>query len=539
MLGGILRRLADRSDALVVRPRASVWLLVLAAFAGVHGVALLLPEERLIAAFHDDAFYYFGVARNLVAGNGFTFDGIHATNGFHPLWLAAILPVFAVAKADAAALRVILAVQIALTTIAALAVYRELLPRLGPGAVTAALALVGLPGAAYILTGGLESSLVLIILVMTWIRFERVAGSEEASPVEWLVVGLLCATAFLARFEALVLTPTCCLLGLRRLREDPRRAALLLGPPAVAALGYAVWNRAAFDTWLSVSGLVKSEWASWATPWQRIANLLSLPWFGSDLLNVALVRAGVEPGKAIDRVAQAALLFALLAAAWKFRRVLSAAVQSSRAGFLVVATTAWLAMDKVAILYIETWNRVPLHLCTAIILGGLVFPRRRLAAAMNVILFAFAISRMAWTAGAWGGHDTAYPAYRHRAAQWLREEAPADARIGSWNAGLLGYFSHRAVVSLDGLVNDRRYFEEVVVGGDLDGYLRREGIAWIADQACGREPSLRPYLSRTASERLEPEFVIEAVFAAETPDRCPGYVIWRREASDSIGTASD
>ena len=58
------------------------------------GVFALAEPRALIAAdvVQDDAFYYFAIARNVVAGNGLTFDGEDPTNAFHPLWLAMLLP---------------------------------------------------------------------------------------------------------------------------------------------------------------------------------------------------------------------------------------------------------------------------------------------------------------------------------------------------------------------------------------------------------------------------------------------------------------
>ncbi|HMG55744.1 MAG TPA: hypothetical protein VK601_19730, partial [Kofleriaceae bacterium] len=49
----------------------------------------------------DDAFYYFQIARNAALGRGFTFDGLAATNGFHPLYMWLIVPIFAVLQRDA------------------------------------------------------------------------------------------------------------------------------------------------------------------------------------------------------------------------------------------------------------------------------------------------------------------------------------------------------------------------------------------------------------------------------------------------------
>ena len=51
------------------------------------------PVETLVTKVTpDDTFYYLQIARNIVDGNGPSFDGINNTNGFHPLWLAALLP---------------------------------------------------------------------------------------------------------------------------------------------------------------------------------------------------------------------------------------------------------------------------------------------------------------------------------------------------------------------------------------------------------------------------------------------------------------
>ena len=50
---------------------------------------------NLISNTHDDAFYYFQIARNLAEGKFSTFDGgITRTNGYHPTWLFLITPFY-------------------------------------------------------------------------------------------------------------------------------------------------------------------------------------------------------------------------------------------------------------------------------------------------------------------------------------------------------------------------------------------------------------------------------------------------------------
>ena len=105
-----------------------------------------------------------------------------------------------------------------------------------------------------------------------------------------------------------------------------------------------------------------------------------------------------------------------------------------------------------------------------------------------------------------------YAAQRMQAAAWLRQHTDPGAVVGSWNAGMLGYFSHRHVVNLDGLANDREYFQRVIRDHDLGGYLNDVGVDWLADQACSDEPGLHPYLVRTASEHLQHRASLAVMF---------------------------
>ena len=59
--------------------------LVLAALAG-SVYAALTPANSMLNWYNtDDAFFYYKVAINFLSGQGFSFDGINLSNGFHPL----------------------------------------------------------------------------------------------------------------------------------------------------------------------------------------------------------------------------------------------------------------------------------------------------------------------------------------------------------------------------------------------------------------------------------------------------------------------
>lgn len=56
---------------------------------------------------------------------------------------------------------------------------------------------------------------------------------------------------------------------------------------------------------------------------------------------------------------------------------------------------------------------------------------------------------------------------------------PRDAVVGSWNAGIMSYYSQRRVVNLDGLVNSWEYFQREQY--DLCQYWEKNRITYIAD----------------------------------------------------------
>src|SRR5688572_28670737 len=75
----------------------------------------------------DDAFYYYQTAR-IFAHTGFSsFDGIHATNGYHPLWFLISVPVYWLfPEAHEPPLRLLMFIQLVMIAIASGLIYRIL-----------------------------------------------------------------------------------------------------------------------------------------------------------------------------------------------------------------------------------------------------------------------------------------------------------------------------------------------------------------------------------------------------------------------------
>ena len=495
--------------------------------------AVLLGDRDLITFFHDDAFYYFQVARNVVAGSGFTFDGLHRTNGFHPLWLFLVSPVFAIAEGNVVPLRAIGLLEAGLIAAAGGILFATLAPRLGRApAAAAALALGALPGARSILWSGMESSLLLVLLLVVWNR--SLAPSGRTLPRSYIALGLWCALAFAARFEAILVLPAL-VVALPGVRQ--RRSMMTLAAPTAAVLAlHVAFNRIGFGTWIPISAMVKAHWASTAQgSW--LDALLSVPWIGRELICRAFGAGDVqlcpEAGVALYVVLELTLLALLVV----FRRRVFEAVGRSGVLFLLIASGLIVGADLLGVMYLAPWYRAPILLCTAIAAGLVLHRFPRAAAAVCFLLAAGMLARTILHVTAPRDPRGQYAAYRVEAAEWLAANTAKEERIGSWNAGMMGYFSGRHVVNLDGLANDLDYFRQVTQGRDLAGYLARERIGFLADQACGPTPSPDAYLRRTGSETLATRCTLERAFYNETSaDQCPGFAVWRIDPGVSNGS---
>lgn len=515
------------------------WGALAAGVLALAGPVAWLDTTGLVAGLyaHDDCFYYFQIARNLAGGLGFTFDGRHATNGFHPLWLFVITPVFGLVPGDDAPLRVVALLETALVLGAGLLVFRTLRPRVGePAALLAALLLVAQPGALSVVRCGMESSLLLLLLAAVWRVHLDWRDSAAPSPGRALVLGVLAALAFACRLEAGVIVAALALLDRRRWRGSPAEAAALVVPTVVVAGLLAFWYRTSFGLWLPVSGLVKARWAAQGDAAQWWVGLARVPWFGERLFQRLFGTFFLRDSPAAA-VAYAVLLVLLALLAVKERVRLGAAVRRAGLGLPLLAAGFMLLVDKIGLRHMEPWHQAPFLLASALLGGALLVEWPRLARAAAWLALAAVAVRLPVALRA--DAATSGPRYALDAARWLRERTPPGARAAAWNGGgMLGYFSHRSVAVLDGFVNDAAYLRDVIRGGRLEAYLRDEGIGWLGEPGCGAEPDLGPLLARNVRERpgmpVPPEeqarvaagWRLVAAFHRPGPSGCPGYAIW-------------
>jgi len=451
---------------------------------------------------YDDGFYYFKIAQHLANGAGSTFDGVHPTNGYHPLWLLCLVPIFWLRATPETALILGVVLQGLLMTAGVVVTYqiaRLMFGRFAAG--LAALLWIYLQLIYRVALSGMEYSLQALGILATAYVYMRWFAEGRAPRLRWyLGLGLLLSLTFLARLDTILLAGCVILvLAWRELRDGMMRAGAvrlltLAMPVAGIGLVYAGANLWLFGSPLPVSGVVKSDWSArllaqdphyQAQGWV-VAKLYYLLWpFGHmNLVYVLFLVAGTIGAALV------LLLGANLRRPWSDQAlhiwgpfVLFSVLQllifvllyhggfSFQPWYYVVQP--WLGAMLAAALAdtIWRWARQP---------GPLVWARGLALVALIAVLCAVplatvrTIRRWQNSAGLNFAHEPIYAA-----AIWVGENVPADAIVGSWNAGMISYLSGREVVNLDGLVNSWDFYR--VKQHDLCDYWRETRMAYLVD----------------------------------------------------------
>lgn len=436
---------------------------------------MLGPLEHTL--FSDDAFYYLCVGRNIAAGLGPTFDGVHPTTGFNPLWQAVVALVargpFDPSTLPAAVAAVNLACLAAAVTIIAVAFGRR---RLVPGVWTLVV-LVAFANPYVLKTSlnGMESGLVwlswsLALVVLTRLLEGRTGAANAA------VAGAVAGVVVLARLDGLGLVAVLAWVVTVTAADRRRLLAMVAFAAAACAVAgpYFVWMWLRFGHWLPVSVLVKRGTADMSLP--AVAAICAL--FAAGVLTVTRrgrlarpVLAGLPPPPAA--AAALAVLAGLLPLA-----VYATAHRARLTHLWYYAGVLTAALTLAALVASTLWQRQSRRLVVAGAVAGLVA----------------AAAAWAWHSSAHGGQEH----YQVADAMGRRLQAmPADARIAGWNVGLIGYRRSCRVTNLDGLVNSYDYLQ-VLRERRVAAWLDREGITGLVEYfdgdplagLAGRDPAL-------------------------------------------------
>jgi hypothetical protein len=462
------------------------------------GMVAAPPYDRAAGLFDDDAFYYFGIARHLAAGDGSTFNGLDPTNGYHPLWQLLLVPVFAGFEGNSENRAALVAVTVlsGLLFVASAAV----LSRLGrvveaPARLTVAavpLLLAGTAGPS-LWFSGMETGLLLLGLLAVALAYARTGGLAAVTSARAAAgLGVLVALVVLARLDAVFPMALLGLVALARWWRRPRLVAAAAAPPAALLAGYLAGNVVLFDTALPVSGQAKALDAGpdigpnigpglGALQADVLHQFLAAPavfgvpcWFG--LLALLAVPAAVALGR--------------------LRPVLSPAAAAAQFGLIVLVggllTVGYYALTSSWRLWPWYFYAAPLSIALAGPALLMAWPQRRpqrRPAAWQAVALAGCVAVVAAVAAQAVRVSTgsvvraAFVEAGPAVAARLAAVAPPHAPLAMGDrAGSVGYHLDRLdrpMVHLEGLVNSAAYLD-ALRAGTVPQFLASRGVALYA-----------------------------------------------------------
>lgn len=494
---------------------ALVGLALVIAVVGRCGYLLFGPMSGVSYRLTDDAYYYFQTARHIVSGSGVTFDGINATNGFHPLWMALLLPFFAVTRSDPdASLRLVSVVMALMAGGAFWICWHAVSRSVGTLAGVVALLMLAHPVMVIDLLNGLESGLVILLLFgAMWLDQRRPLFRRDEGRGWRVLAGGVLGIIFLCRLDtAFIVIGLMLLVWLLQTHRPLSRAAPVemvkrYWPAAagfvVLTLPYLTWNKVRFGHLMPISGALKT---SFPVPVLDVDKLFAFQWLPyTAFIGVSTAWVGMSllmPGS----VLRGAL------ARWRSE------------GRLPLIAVLWLGcvmhygysalFSKWAAFYWHFASYVPVMVLMAAmtcqrVAEWLRRPRGVMRVAVGLSLGAVVVSTMLERRERGVHHGP-----RLEAAEWVRENLPPDAVIGMTDCGMFGYFCRRTTVNLDGVINGYE-FQRALAEGDLPAYLARCGMTHLADYEVreDRRDQHRMYLPARLADR--PGYIIEVTREGE------------------------
>jgi hypothetical protein len=517
-----------------------------------------IPIEQFIHR-GDDAFYYFELAANFPQLGYWTFDRIHPSNGVQLVWAIILTAVAQVSDWLGIHDKDVLArvfVRLAATAhfASSLVLFHLLARVVSTGTAIAAAGAFLLPmGIVWQRVWGLENSLYALLLLST-VAYYHLEYLGRATILRSVALGAFLGFTALARLNAGFLIP--CMLAhylfITRHQGFSARFKQTFVSGLVASLligSYLAYNLVTTDHLLPISGAAKQVYAQrflesigldapptslsyWTTLfWFHYYNIT---WFitsrGLDGMWVLGSRLVFDEDSSIRIEIFLLICAAILALPAAFGRplewarfLLSRLRRLSAFGYVLVfgivdaLVSIILFPHQLGYAMIKWWfveNEIVIAVVTATLtvaalayIAARFLDARRQAVLVPLMLCLFVAYNMQEHVRFYWIEDRRNydwnPSWNdelYLAAEWLNANIPEETIVGSWNAGVLGYYSRQRVVNLDGLINDFEILPYLREGRIAD-YIRDQGIQYIADMRGSFE-----WFGAAGQLRLEPVY---------------------------------
>jgi len=491
----------DRSSILSrmnVKRRVFFGVVVCIVAAAPHLYRLTATPSRFL---HDDAYYYFKTAHNIVKGHGSTFDTYNQTNGYHPLWMGICILAGWVTLDTELYVMAILILNLVFILLLSWQILRMFRLTLGPVFSTGLVFLInwnlytGLN-----LLSGMETSLHLWLVMVV---VEYVTCMSWRHKHDLILLGALLGAAFLSRTSFVLFFPVLAAYALSRPEfRNPgvliKTGFWILAPFALIAAPYLAWNYRTTGHFQQISGLVKDLWPSTLSAWEQVLlALTSIPksvllrplWLNGLLLLLAggFALTAIRRPERLGFLRDARLTMLVAFSGLLLGYYVTNYGENTRAWHYMIPwlTAQILFVYSLKALYDATESIRAARVGVSVLLAGMLIDYF-----VQIPIYIYKGLKI-------HPYYQSPVNYSEEMARWMRNHLPKAAKVGVFNAGYIGYFSERNVVNLDGLINGVEFYEYLKDGRGVWKYVLDQKLDYIADYFFGSpEPSLAGAESR-------------------------------------------
>ncbi len=441
---------------------------------------LFTDFRKLIFITPDDASYYLKIAENYAAGKGFTFDGMHQTNGFQPLWQYLMIPVSYLPYSPESMIRVVFLIQIILLCIASVVFYYAQTRFFSAKYI--------LPGSLLFIifvffkaVNGMETALLIFLMSVFYLYCTRLDLLTSSNKMHHFFAGIILGIIVLCRLDMIFLALTFGVFMVCRIliRKDGRReniSSLIVMTTGCAVIVFPnlLYNYLAFGNIIPISGYLKSSF-----PRITMSDKFFFMFGYRELLFV---------------------LFALTYTLWfvfRIKVLRSADTRLSFYSFYMGIFSVYVLMYFSYTVLFMNWVIFSWYFITYSLFASLIIPlpayyyfkRNRIISAnvQYILLCSFIIIygvlktyKLFEQNYFIAGNNWNIESYE--AAKWAETNTNSKAVFAMTDAGHFSYFSGRNVINLDGLVNNFEY-QEVLKEKKLNEYLKENNVKYIVTHA--------------------------------------------------------
>lgn len=432
-------------------------------------------DSAILRLMPDDTFYYLKIAKNIGDGLGSVFSIGEPTNGYHPLWMSALVMLQLLVRPSSEHFILLVLMMAVVLNVLAATVFGRLLKAYGFNEKRQLLGIAAwlfLPWTIHLTLTGLETPLFFLCLFTFLLIIHQILTSDQRWS-KWIIVrlGFTAGLLMLARTDAILFVAFAWLWILFRKGKAMLPPLILVGMlSALVLASWLGWNLLTFGTITQSSSTAISALHRYYLPpivsigyWRNVAiSFLSLTYWA---FVTPFIRHVGQDLPYFKPWAVSLLVMGFVVSAASYRRTIKRDLRLPVA--LVVPVIGLMTYYFVARAFIQVWHLSSLYILLIILAMNLI-PKLVVERIPVVVLVLLLGAGTIYTLQN-GYYYPQQVLVGSIASLKDSSTGPSGRVLCTTDAGYRGYFTLDEVVNIDGVVNNRA--SKYIMEGRLSDYL--------------------------------------------------------------------